>query len=698
MSGIRPVERSDFHLKIVHEIGDLVNQSTNLDAILRGIVNKISDSLHFDVVSIYFWDGEKKELVLRATRGLHVNPNDPIRLKPEEGLTGLVYETRRPLIVMPASSHPRYKYFPESGEEEYESYIGVPILLQNKCLGVLVGQTKEKRLINPAEESLFQIIASRLAGLLEVADRLERLQTPSVDKQKMSTYQGKGVSTGFAVGTSYISRGLFYEAEVSGLEPKGVEEEISRLTDGFENVEKDLDSFIQALEREEILSESEINIFRAHLLILGDPDFQNAIKKRVKEKNISAELAVMEEIEFIAQQFENRKERYFQERAQDFRDIGEKILHHLLESRGEERAYPHDKESILVAYDIGPYLLATLNKNRVLGIVTEKGGETSHTSILARSLGIPAVVGIENICNLVKPGETLFVDGKTGFVFLNPDQNLIREYENTYRKLNIIKEVIEMEGSVTVSASIPITLTANIGFPADVEMARHYSLENVGLFRTEFTFMRYNKWPTILEQVEIYEKVARHFKGYVTIRTLDITPDKSLSYFSFPKEENPLLGLRSIRFSMEHLDFFRDQIRAILLTIEKGFRFRILLPMVSYIWETETARKILEQLGTEIGLPQSQLPPLGIMIEVPAIFYQLDDYKDLIDFVSVGTNDLIQYLLAVDRNSNVVGHLYSGFHPACCACLMIFFVKWNHWERRFQSVARWLECHLEHWA
>ncbi len=192
MSTGKLIDRADFHLKIVQEISDLVNKSTGLNRILRKVVSKIASSLHFDVVSVYIWDEEHKQLFLRSTKGLSVNPQkDPISLKPDEGLTGLVFETSRPLTVMPASKHSSYKYFPEIGEEEYESYIGVPIILQNKCIGVLVGQTKEKRIINPAEEMLFEIIASRLAGLLEVADRLERLRTPSIVKHETRTYQGK---------------------------------------------------------------------------------------------------------------------------------------------------------------------------------------------------------------------------------------------------------------------------------------------------------------------------------------------------------------------------------------------------------------------------------------------------------------------------------------------------------------------------
>ncbi len=671
------IDRADFHLKIVQEISDLVNQSTGLNTILKNIVMKVGDSLHFDVVSVYLLDKQKQELVLRSTRGLHVDPEHPITLKPEEGLTGHVYETRRALVAMPASHHPRYRYFPEIGEEEYESYIGVPILLQNQCLGVLVGQTKERRLINPAEETLFQIIASRLAGLLEVADRLERLKTPSIVKHETKTYQGKGVSGGFAVGTVYLFHGLFGRIQAEELKPSSdPDKEIQKLLSAIQSVEKDLQNVIQMLETEGVLSENEINIFHAHLLILRDSTFQNTMIKKILEDDLAAEVAVVEGIESIAEQFENLNDRYLRERAQDFRDIGERILHYLLQSRGESRVTPSPREgSILVAYDVGPSFVSILYKNKVAAIVTEKGGETSHVVILAKSMGIPAVVGIENISTLLKSGERLMVDGKTGFIFSNPDESLISEYENTYRKIVGLREVVEKELNLTDDSGIKINLTANIGFPIDVEMAKRYKLKNVGLFRTEFAFTQYEKWPGVQEQLGIYEEVAGNFDGYITIRTLDIGADKLLPYFDFPKEENPLLGLRAIRFSMEYLNLFQDQIKAILIGVKKGRRFRVLLPMVSNVWEVETAREILEQLGEEIGIANSDLPPLGIMMEVPAILYQLDHYGELIDFISIGTNDLIQYLLAVDRNSNVVGHLYSGFHPAVLRMLNEIFLR-----------------------
>lgn len=672
MTSKATIERADFHLKIVKEISELVNQSTGLNTVLKKVVSKIGGSLHFDVVSVYLWDSEKGVLSLRSTKGLSVDPlKHPITLSPEEGLTGLVYQTSRPLTVMPASKHKRYRYFPEIGEEEYESYIGVPILLQNRCIGVLVGQTKEKRAVTPAEETLFQIIASNLAGLLEVADRLERLKTPSIIKHETRSHQGKGVSSGIAIGNVFMFRGLFRQISNEKLKSRGPEVELKRLKQALRDVEEEIKHVIKTLDSEALLSKAEIDIFRAHLLVLQGSTLRTTLLQRLEEGDIPAELAVIEGIESIAEQFEGLSDRYLREKAQDFRDIGERILQELVKHKKGRKAASEPMEgSVLVAYEIGPSFISMLLKNKFSALVIEKGGETSHAVIIAKSLGIPAVVGIDNIFGLVRAGEKVIVDGKTGFIFSNPDESLIEEYESTYGKYVKLRETIEEEGKLPSSEEkIGIELSANIGFPIDVQLARQYGIKDVGLFRTEFAFAQYERWPKVREQVGIYKKLAEEFEGTVTVRTLDVGTDKLLPYFDFPKEENPLLGLRAIRFSMEYLDLFKDQIKAILLATKKGHRFRILLPLITNFWEVETAKEIIEQLSQEVGLSRADIPPLGIMMEVPAIVYQLNDFKDVIDFISIGTNDLIQYILAVDRNSNMVGHLYSGFHPAVLRAL-----------------------------
>lgn len=679
MQNIKTIDRSDFHLKVVQEIGDLINRTSGLNNILDQVVNKIGNALNFDIVSVYLWDTDKEKLVLKATRGLKVDPQNPITLKASEGLTGYVFTSKRPLIAMPASEHPYYKYFPEIGEEEYESYIGLPIQLQNRYMGVLVGQTNEQRLIHPSEESLFQIISNRLAALLEVADSLERLKPASSKKKIRTTLQGKGVSSGFAVGNVYIFKGLYDRYAPDVLPKGGVQEESEKIVNAFINVKKDLDYLISDLKNQHFLSESEISIFETHLLILNDSSFQNKILDRIKKKKVSAERALIDTVEELAKHFEGLTDIYFKERAGDFRDIGQRVLQYLIETKTNGASSTEVKKgSILVARDVGPSFITMLYKNKISAIVTEKGGETSHLVILAKSLGIPAVVGIENISDLLNTGEKIIVDGKTGFVITHPDRELIKDYQSKFSKFAKLRDFIEKESQKNTNTDIILKLTANIGFPIDVSLADQYNLKDVGLFRTEFAFSQFDRWPELKEQVDIYDKVAEKFKGYITVRTLDVGADKLLPYLKFPEEENPLLGLRAIRFSMEYLDTFQDQIKAILLAGTRGHKFRILLPMVTNIWEVETARELIEQIGDEIGVNKTELPPLGMMIEVPGLIYQLEDYRHLVDFISIGTNDLIQYLLAVDRNSNEVGHLYSSYHPSIIRMLYDLFRKTEH--------------------
>ncbi len=679
MQNIRTIDREDFNLNFVQEIGDLINRTSGLSNILDQVVNKIGDALNFDIVSVYLWDGDKEQLVLKATRGLKVNLQNPITLKSSEGLTGYVFTSKRPLIAMPASEHPYYKYFPEIGEEEYESYIGLPIQLQNRFMGVLVGQTNERRLIHPSEESFFQIISNRLAALLEVADSLERLKPPTSKKKIRMTLQGKGVSSGFAVGNVYIFKGLYDQYNPDDI-PKGtIEEECEKVVNAFISVKKDLDSLINELKTKHILTESEINIFETHLLILNDSSFKNNIIEKINKKKVSAERALIDTVEDVAKHFENLTDVYFKERAGDFRDIGQRVLQYLIETKTNGTIESEVKNgSILVARDVGPSFISMLYKNKIAAIVTEKGGETSHLVILAKSLGIPAVVGIENISDLLNTGEKIIVDGKTGFVITQPSRDLIKQYQSKFSKFEKLRDFIEKESLKHTNKDIALKLTANIGFPVDVSLAGQYGLQDVGLFRTEFAFSQFDKWPELKQQVDIYDKVAEKFKGYITVRTLDVGADKLLPYLKFPDEENPLLGLRAIRFSMEYLETFQDQIKAILLAGTRGHKFRILLPMITNIWEVETAKELIEQIGDELGVNKTELPPLGMMIEVPALIYQLEDYRHLVDFISIGTNDLIQYLLAVDRNSNEVGHLYSSFHPSVIRMLYDLFRKTEH--------------------
>lgn len=655
-------------MKIVQEISDFVNKSTGLNTILKGVVSKISESLHFEVVSVYIIDGESGILRLRANTGFDSEADAEAILSRGEGIAAMIFKTMRPFVTMNVSGHPKYRLAAGSGEEKYECYLGVPIVLKNHCVGVLVGQTSRQRHITPAEQTLFEIIASRLAGLFEVADTLDRLHTPSIVEHKTRTYQGKGVSSGVAVGNAFLIRGLFGSAGTFSPPPQSADKEKKRLYEAFSRVEKDMKDLIEVLRKDEVLSVSEIEIFETHLMLLSSDSadsIRGVIIPHVEKGGVSAETAVVQGIESIAGRFEHHSDRYVREKAQDFRDIGEKLLHELvaLKKNGDEPSADSGTSTILVAREIGPSFVSMLGKNRIAGVITERGGETSHAVIIAKSLGIPVVIGIENVCDLINSGDKVIVDGRTGFVFVNPDEMLVKEYKSSGRRIEEIRHLFESDEKVSDVAR-EMTLTANIGFPDDVETAARHGVCDVGLFRTEFAFARFEKPPGVDEQTKIYGDISSKFGGCVTVRTLDIGADKVLPYFNIPEEENPLLGLRAIRFSMEYLDLFREQIKSIMLAAAGGADLRILLPMVSNIREVETAKQIMDDTASEAELAPDKVPPLGVMLEVPALVPLLNEYAEIVDFISVGTNDLVQYLLAVDRNSSAVGHLYTSFHPA----------------------------------
>lgn len=661
MPPVTSMSRPEFHLRVVKEIGEIINNSEGLSLALQAVAEHLASAMQFDVVSIYLWDERAGELVQSANHGLHYDITRPIRLKPEEGLTGLVFQERKPVIAVPASAHPRYKYFPDSGEWRFESYLGVPIILRRQCLGVLVAQLSEERAFQKGCDTLFEIIAHRLAGVLDVAGRLGPLST----RNETGTYrQATGVSQGIAFGPAHILDGLIKEFKTDSLPAQTFEVEKERLAHAFEKVEKEMSALVRYLEADGKLSAVEVGIFKAQQQLLMDFEFAQAVANRLKEESRCAEYAVQKGVQDLYDRFGATAPAFFKERLNDLLDLGEKLLTVLLDERGTQVGQQSVAAgSVLIAHEIGPArLMALVNQTTVGALVTEIGGEGGHLAILARSLGIPAVTGLK-VSGLAREGDRMLVDGRTGFVFVNPPEVVVKEYEAYRSKQNELRKHLQEDGQNLKGCPFQVRVTANIGFPGDIAAARRAHIDDVGLLRTEFSFMQCSDWPTVEEQARLYEEVAREFEGYLTIRTLDIGSDKQLPYFEMPREENPMLGLRSIRFSMENMDGFQDQITAILQTMQHGYPVRVMLPMVTQLWELDTAREILVSTCNTMGLHPNERPALGMMIEVPGVIYQLHEFLERVDFVSLGTNDLIQYLLSVDRNSAQVSHLYCEHHP-----------------------------------
>jgi len=670
--------------KIVQE----VNSAKDLKAALGIIVLRVREAMASQVCSVYLLDPESDRFVLMATEGLNKKAIGKVSMAPNEGLVGLVGSREEPLNLEHASEHPRYRYFAETGEERYASFLGAPIIHHRRVMGVLVIQQKERRQFDEGEEAFLVTMSAQLAGVIAHAEATGSIRGLGRQGKGIQETRFIGIpgAPGAAVGTAVV---VLPPADLDvvpdkSIEKSEIEAELALFESALQAVRADMRALSERLASQ--MRKEERALFDVYLMMLKDSALGGEVTRLIRTGQW-AQGALRQVVSDHVVRFEMMDDAYLSERASDVKDIGRRLLGYLQEARKQTLTYP--EKTILVSEELSPAMLGEVPEGRLAGMVSVLGSSNSHVAILARAMGIPTVMGAVDLPYSKVDGIELIIDGTRGEIITNPAKVLREQY------LQLAEQERQLSAGLDVLRELPcvttdghrIPLWVNTGLLADVVRAQERGAEGVGLYRTEVPFMIKERFPSEKEQMAIYREQLEAFHPLpVTMRTLDIGGDKSLPYFPI-KEENPFLGWRGIRVTLDHPEIFLLQTRAMLKASVGLNNLRILLPMISGIRELEESLHLIHRAWGEVrdeGM-DVEMPPIGVMIEVPAAVYLTRELASQVDFISVGSNDLTQYLLAVDRNNPRVADLYDYLHPAVLEALQRI-VKEAHEEGKPVSI------------